>query len=268
MKKEKLHKILKLHLKWLKNKKGGKRANLWNADLQDADLQYANLQYANLQYANLQYANLWNANLQYANLQYADLWNANLQYANLQDADLRDADLQYANLRNANLWNADIQDADLQDANLRNANLRNANLRDADLRDADLRDAKGLSMHYRSNLNILKYQKGKLRAFKYLNGNSGPYQNSIYEVSKTYEVDDVDRDIYNLCGRGINVASIEWCLRDANFDLDKTYIEVEFDVKDIVCIPFASDGKFRVKKIRVVRKLSKKEIEKEFKQKG
>jgi hypothetical protein len=270
MDEKKLKIILKKHKDWLYDKKNGERANLWNADLQDADLRNANLQNADLQDADLQDADLQNANLRNADLRDANLWNANLRdanlrYANLRYANLRDADLRDANLWNANLWNANLWNANLRDADLSDADLRDADLRDADLIGANLSDAKGIWMYYRSSLNILKYQKGKLRAFKYLNGNHSPYQKTVYRVGKTYSVDDFDTDIFNLCGSGINVASLEWCLQDTNFDLDKTYVEVEFDASDIVCIPFASDGKFRVRKIKVLRKLTKKEIKDEFK---
>ena len=113
-------------------------------------------------------------------------------------------------------------------------------------------------------LNILKYQKGKVRAFKYLNGDISPYQNCKYKVGKTYKeaLKNCDKDEGNSCGKGLNLATLEWCLQDANFDLSKTYVEVEFDAKDIIAIPYASDGKFRVRKLRVVRKLPKKELEK------
>ena len=43
--------------------------------------------------------------------------------------------------------------------------------------------------------------------------------------------------------------------------MNKKYIEVEFNPKDII-IPYFSDGKFRVKKFKVIRKLTKKELEK------
>jgi hypothetical protein len=58
------------------------------------------------------------------------------------------------------------------------------------------------------------------------------------------------------------VATLEWCLRDTNLDKDRTYIEVEFDPKDIVAIPFGTDGKFRVSKLKVIRKVPKTEINK------
>ena len=85
---EKLQEIIESHGKWLRNKEGGQRANL-----QDANLQRANLQDANLQDANLQRAYLRGANLQRADLRGANLQDADLRGADLQDADLRGADL-------------------------------------------------------------------------------------------------------------------------------------------------------------------------------
>ena len=74
MKKEELKEILDKHLKWLKNEKGSKHADLRGADLIDADLSSANLEYADLRGANLTNADLRNANLKDANL-----YGANLQ---------------------------------------------------------------------------------------------------------------------------------------------------------------------------------------------
>ena len=123
IKKQELLEILQLHMLWLRDEKGGVRANL---------------RYADLRYANLQNADLRNADLVYADLRYTDLRNANLRYANLGNADLR-----YANLGNADLVYADLQNADLRYADLRYADLRYANLQNADLRYADLQNAVG-----------------------------------------------------------------------------------------------------------------------------
>ena len=37
------------------------------------------------------------------------------------------------------------------------------------------------------------------------------------------------------------------------------FLEVEFKVKDIIAIPFGTDGKFRVKELRVLRKINRKQ---------
>lgn len=67
---------------------------------------------------------------------------------------------------------------------------------------------------------------------------SSPYQNFNYEVGKIYVASDVEPDERVLCGKGINISTLDWCLIDTNFNLkDKIYIEVEFSPKDIVAIP-------------------------------
>ena len=290
MNRNELEDILKVHVEWIRDNTKGRRADLQDADLQDADLRGANLQYADLRGANLygadlRHADLRDANLrgadlrradlQYANLMYADLRRANLQYANLLYADLRDAYLRGAYLRDANLRGADLRDADLHGASLQRANLRNANLRRADLhdanlyganlrgaelRDADLRGAVNLRRQDQASLSILKHQKGRLTAFKYLNGCTSPYQDQEYEIGKEYEVEDYNTDERILCAEGVNVATLDWCLQDTGCDLTKTYIEVEFNATDIAAIPYNTDGKFRVRKLRVIRRLTKEEL--------
>ena len=66
---EELNEILKKHLKFIRNKEGGERADFSNANLWSADFR--------------------NADLRNANLSGADLWNANLRNANLSGADLK-----------------------------------------------------------------------------------------------------------------------------------------------------------------------------------
>jgi len=172
-------------------------------------------------------------------------------------ANLREAYLRGADLRGVDLWGVDLWGASLRGANLRGADLWGANLRGANLGETK----NCFPVLYRDNLSILKHQTGKLKAYKYLNRNRSPYQNAEYVVGKTYVVEDYNSDETMVCGKGINLATLEWCLRDTNCSLDKTYIECRFDAKDIVAVPFNTDGKFRVKKLKVVRKITKKELE-------
>jgi hypothetical protein len=218
-------------------------------------------------YANLRYANLSSADLSYANLRYANLSSADLSYADLSYANLSSADLSYANLRYANLSYADLSYANLRYADLRYANLSSADLSYANLSSADLSYAKNLPMLYRDNLAILQFQKHKLIAYKYLNADWGsPIQGNriFYKIGETIEEKDCNTDIFQDCGSGLNVATLDWCLRDTGGDLDKIYIEVEFDPKDIAAIPYSTDGKFRVKKLKVLRKLTKRELKKQL----
>ena len=209
---------------------------------------------------------------QRADLSEADLSEADLSEADLRGADLSEANLKGADLRGANLSEADLWRADLWRADLSKADLRGANLWRADLSEANLWEAKNLSPIYQSDLSILKYQKGKIRAFKFLDGDKSPFQfqedKITYKVGKTYSLkkDKCNFDEYELCGSGLNIATLDWCLRETECDLGKTYIEVEFTAKDIVAIPYNSDGKFRVKKLKVIRKLTKEELEKYLKE--
>jgi len=249
------------------------KAILYNADLDNADLHNADLRNANLNNANLSNAILYNADLRNVILYNADLRNADLHNADLNNADLRNADLRNADLYNADLRNVDLRNAILHNANLSNAILYNADLRNADLYNADLRNAdlRNAILHnailpkqFKSNLNILKIQKNKLYAYKYLNKDMiSPYQNFKYEIGKEYISKDVNNNETILCGSGINIATLQWCLQDTNYDLkNKIYVQIEFDPKDLI-IPYNSNGKFRIKKdgiVKFIKILTEKEI--------
>ena len=210
------------------------KANLRDADLRDADLRSANLR---------------DADLRFANLRDADLRSADLQDADLRFADLRDADLRFVNLR----------DADLRFADLRDADLRPADLQDADLRFADLWSAKYEEPLFLPDLYSLKLlpPETKLTFWKYLEKGESPYQEYQYEVGREYSSDAFGNNEANLCGAGLNVATLTWCLKDS-FPADE-FIEVEFLAGDIIAIPYATDGKFRVRKLKVLRQINRKD---------
>jgi hypothetical protein len=132
----------------------------------------------------------------------------------------------------------------LSGANLSRANLSGANLSGA-----------------LPTLYILKTQTAttKLRAWKYLYSGKSPYKGFPYEVGKTYTFDEYCEDERESCAAGGNVATLPWCLNDSRSGCDCELIEVEFLASDIVSIPFATDGKFRVKKLTVLRKLTRDE---------
>ena len=207
---------------------------------------------ADLSHADLRYADLSSANLRSADLSHADLSSADLRYANLSHANLSYANLSHADLSSANLRSADLSSADLSSANLSSANLSYANLR----------YAKNIPSFFCSPLNILKAQE-TLVAYKYLNKDmTSPYQNYRYVIGKTYTF-KADTNERLLCAEGCNVATLEWCLIDAKFDIEnRVYVKVQFKAKDVV-IPYNSDGKFRVNgKVKIIKKLTKKELQK------
>ena len=153
-----------------------------------------------------------------------------------------------------------VEEAVRRGTDLQGADLWGAYLREVDLREVDLQGIKYNEPIFLPDLYSLKLlpKNTKLRFWKYLTNGKSPYQNFEYEVGKTYKFDKYDEDENNLCSYGGNVATLMWCLKD-NPNADE-FIEVEFQVKDIVAIPFATDGKFRVRKFKVIKKYTRKQV--------
>ncbi len=249
-------------------------ANLARANLIDANLAHANLAGANLTDANLTRANLTGAylagaylagayltdanlaraNLTRANLADAYLTGANLTGANLAGAYLADANLARANLTGANLAGANLARANLAGANLAGADLARADLAGADLAGADLADAFGLAPERVQPLLMLLDQPGAIRAYKLVDkdGNSplSRYGKLHYAIGEVVRVAEANISVNADCGAGVNVATLDWCLRW--WKPGCRVLIVEFEAADIAAIPTASDGKFRVHRCRVV----------------
>jgi hypothetical protein len=232
-------------------------ADLYRADLYRANLSGANLSGADLSGANLSGANLSGANLSRADLYGANLSGADLSGANLSGANLSRANLSGANLSGANLSGADLSGADLYRANLSGANLSGADLSGANLSGADLYGAKNFNAWRTDDLRLLLHQTGKIRAYKLVDADyRSPIQSNgklTYKIGETVEAKKCDPDENQQCGAGVNIASLPWCCRywRTGFHI----LLVEFTAKDIVAVPFATDGKFRVSKVKVVKEL-------------
>ena len=179
--------------------------------------------------------------------QRADLSGADLSGANLSGADLCRADL-----CGANLSGADLCRADLCGANLYGANLYGANLCGANLSGADLCRAVGIAPERITDLLMLLDQPGRIRAYKLVTAAGvGPFNGGItYTVGESYEVANASTDASVQCAAGINVATLPWCLRE--WQPGYRVLIVEFEAKDIACIPTATDGKFRLHRCTVV----------------
>ena len=154
-------------------------------------------------------------------------------------------------------------------ASLDGANLYGANLDGASLDRASLARAKFSEPIYLSDLYSLKQlpKDTILTYWKYIKDGKSPIQNSNkikYEVGKTYTEKDCNDNEYENCGAGLNVATIFWCLKETVNDNDVELIECQFKVSDIVAIPYWTDGKFRVSKLKVIRKISRAEAIKEL----
>jgi len=232
-------------------------ADLSGANLSGANLSGANLSRANLYGANLSGANLYGANLYGADLSRANLSGADLSGANLYGADLSRANLYGANLSGANLYGANLYGADLYGADLYGADLSRANLSRANLYGADLSRAKNFNAWRTDDLRLLLHQTGKIRAYKLVDADyRSPIQSNgklTYAIGSTVEAKKCDPDENQQCGAGIIIATLPWCCRywQSGFHI----LLVEFTAKDIVAVPFATDGKFRAKKVRVVKEL-------------
>jgi len=99
---------------------------------------------------------------------------------------------------------------------------------------------------------MLLDQPGKIRAYKLTNEKSeGPYLGGIkYEIGHEYTVDNANTDVNRYCSAGINLATLDWCMR--NWKEGYGIFIAEFTAKDIAAIPTATDGKFRVHRCKIV----------------
>jgi uncharacterized protein YjbI with pentapeptide repeats len=227
-------------------------ANLSCANLSCASLSGADLSGANLSRANLSRADLSYASLSRADLSGADLYGANLSGADLSGANLSCADLSYASLSRADLSGANLSRASLSRADLSGANLSRASLSGADLSGANLSRAIGAQSFACTPLWMLHDQPGAIRAYKLVTAKGiGPFHGGItYAIGKSYEVSDANTDIAEHCGAGISLATLDWCLREWH-DGYRVLI-AEFTAADIAAIPTTTDGKFRVRRCRIV----------------
>ncbi len=156
--------------------------------------------------------------------------------------------------------NSDLTWANLTRANLPGADLTGANLTRANLTRANLTGAKGINKFLTTPMTILLDQPGKIIFYKLINTNmEEPFDGRIkYEIGQSYEILTADMDDKKDCGEGINLASMDWCLK--NYREGYHILLAEFEAKDIACIPIGSDGKFRVFKCTIVGEKDLKEI--------
>src|SRR3990167_3127586 len=236
---------------------GSLKAALEIAVKSGANLYRANLSGANLSGADLSGANLYRANLSGADLSGANLYRADLSGANLYRANLSGANLSGADLSGANLYRANLSGADLSGANLYRADLSGANLYRANLSGAD-----NLSKYLTTPLLILRDQPGAIRAYKLINEKGeGPFNGGINYLQpggdEVFE-HNPDTDELVACGRGINLATLDWCMKE--WRPSYRILVMEFTAADIAAIPTATDGKFRVRRCRRVGEKDLKEL--------
>jgi len=217
-----------------------------------ANLSRANLSRANLSGATLSGANLFGATLSGADLSGANLFGATLSGADLSRANLFGATLSGADLSRAELSGATLSGADLSRATLSGADLSGADLSGADLSGANLFGAKHINSYRITPLLMLLDQPGPIRAYKLVTADSvGPFNGGVvYALGAEVEAPDANVDVSLQCAAGINLATLDWCMRE--WREGYRILVAEFRAADIAAIPTATDGKFRVRRCRIV----------------
>jgi hypothetical protein len=99
---------------------------------------------------------------------------------------------------------------------------------------------------------MLLDQPGKIRAYKLVNecGEGPQYGGIKYEIGYKCDVTDACCDVNVHCGRGVNLATLDWCMRE--WREGYRILIAEFTAQDIAAIPTATDGKFRVHRCKIV----------------
>ena len=135
---------------------------------------------------------------------------------------------------------------------IRNTKFSDCNLAETGFNDADLTKEQIKKLQRKNPLSILFDQPGKLYAYKFVDKNYRTvYQRFQYNIGKSYDfTEETNPDPLVTCGAGLNVATMDWCIRYYN-DKDRI-LKVEFTAKDIACIPLGSDGKFRLYRGKIV----------------
>ena len=159
------------------------------------------------------------------------------------------ANLSRANLSRADLSGANLSGANLSRANLSGADLSGANLSRADLSRADLSGADGISKYILTPLLFLLDQPGAIRAYKLVNKKGeGPFNGGINYLDpniNSFSVSEINTDDTEQCGAGINLATLDWCIKE--WKPGYRILIMEFTAQNIAAIPTATDGKFRVR---------------------
>ena len=85
--------------------------------------------------------------------------------------------------------------------------------------------------------------------------NEGIFYGGIdYKIGAEIVDNDFDSDETKPCAAGINLATLDWCMREYHEGYKILICEFpkEYNNEPNICIPIATDGKFRVKYCKVV----------------
>jgi len=153
----------------------------------------------------------------------------------------------------ANLREADLREANLRWADLREADLSEAALRGADLRWANLSGAKGLLTARNFMAQFERDEYGWL-VFKSFNEHYQPPDYWTIEAGAFIE-EVVNQNPTDLCGCGVNFATLKWTERECNKAVWRCRIRYE-DAPDIT-VPYNTDGKARCGRLELLEQMEK-----------
>jgi hypothetical protein len=146
---------------------------------------------------------------------------------------------------------ANLREAYLHGAYLHGAYLRGADLREANLRGADLSGAQGIFDPCAWIAANCKRVRGGIEAYKIFGLYNQPPESwkqepgaEISEVVNPNPTDD--------CGSGVNVATLDWVRRHNDEDLPIWKVLVKWEWMVGAVVPYATDGKFRVPRAKLV----------------
>ena len=85
-------------------------------------------------------------------------------------------------------------------------------------------------------------------------GHGPHYPTLTYTVGETYTEPNFEADENVNCGPGINLASLDWCLREwqPGYRVLIASFKRKHGNDDNICVPIGSDGKFRVRSCKIV----------------
>lgn len=210
---------------------------LANADMTGIDIVHTDMSFADMCMSNLQYASLYLDNLYHATIVDSNLQHANLSKSNLMGADLSGSDLSFSNL---------------SDVNLSFADLTNTILRGARLESTDLTDAKGLiSQDDYLHINFEKTDAGYI-VYKIFGLTYKPDIRWVIKPGSIITEPGCCMDRRVECGPGINVATFGWITSHNPHKMPIWRCLIRNEWLDGVCIPYATDGRLRCKKLELL----------------
>lgn len=117
----------------------------------------------------------------------------------------------------------------------------------------------GINRHLVTPLAMLLDQPGAIRAYKLVTAEGDSpiapvngHKAIRYIVGKSYRLKktECNTDDNEHCGSGINLATLDWCMKE--WRPGWRILVAEFTAKDIASVPTGTDGKFRVFRCKMV----------------